>query len=1026
MEQVGKVRSATQAAAAPLVQKASDGVRALLKLVSTGESSYFKEGDVQVSQIKQQLSSANTETKLVGLRRAIAAEAACGSAEFGEGSSSSSLFFADVLKNLSTSDFELKRLVYLYLVQHAHEHPDLTLLSINGYQKDLYSASHVVRAAALKSLSSLSMLEIVQLLVSSLKRAAADTSPLVRKTAAHAAAKIYYLDTDQREETVGVLLQLLGDGEIAVLGAALISFRLIFFQSLLAKQSSSEAPGFDGGPLERPSFGRDGDETTGIFSAVSQQEALALLHPFYGRLVAVLPQLQPAPQVVAVDLLTRYCRCFFRQPRPLEGTSEDTSNERGEGLDVVVEASPDGSSAGAKTQPHLSSLSFLTSRGSSLQRQLGEGGQPPEAGARGPLKRHYGPVPEDFDRFRGSLELLLVSDSVAVVVSACAAIQCLFPSASWDCVVLPLLRCLYTCPVDFKEPLLRVIASFVSVCPRLFYPHLREFYLKQSDAFPVRQQKLSLLYSLAMAYPSCLATLLPELRVYVHWAGDEQLRTCVFRLLTLLALRHKQAQAYCMRLFVSLLDSGSAGVAAEAVVGVRTLVQQKQDEQDADTLARLVLHLAAQLSKITSPPARASVVWVVGKHHAQVSWVAADALRQLTKGFMGEAEEVKLQILLLATRLWAFHLQNMREGPVGAARADSEEASVEEASPQHQQQSGEQRLIPPPTREQSKQHFPRLDAMLRFLLEMAAYDQSHDVRDVARLYVALTSALSRPEVALPEGQRDMRRFANQFLHSLSSFAPPPGAPVRDLGKQQTEEGLATRDGGAPPLLSPPSGADTEWPWSYLSFHTGLALPGDIPLPAFASEDSAASLRQSLTEDEALRQSFLSLGVKPPPQGGPCASGHSLTTQGPRSICSADIIRQENAATLMGRADGGKTPFTEIDLDSFYENDPLADLAHLNGTSSASANSTECTGTRSSGVCAGEGGPSDLHHEALWAAFDGSGEAGADTGMGVMPSITPVGGIVAGEDDESEDSRQQELQRQDQPEQREQQRKSKQG
>ncbi|KAL8448457.1 hypothetical protein Emed_003791 [Eimeria media] len=1008
MQQVGRMRNATQAAAAPLVQKASEGVRALLKLVSASESGYFREGDAQAAEIRQQLSSPNTETKLTGLRRAIAAEAACGTGEFAEGPS---LFFADVVKNLSTTDFELKRLVYLYLVQHAQEHPDLTLLSINGYQKDLYCASHVVRAAALKSLSSLSMLEIVQLLVHSLKRAAADTSPLVRKTAAHAAAKIYFLDTDQREEIIGALLQLLGDGEIAVLGAALVSFRLIFFQSLVEGPSSPKAPEIEGlPPQEAPD-----DLGEGFTGAPldTQEEALALLHPFYSRLVSLLPQLQPAPQVVAVDLLSRYCRCFFKQPQPAGEPGGGPSGPPSHCGPLVPGQTTDErphTSAGSsrrESPQRVSAMSVLVSRGAGIQQQKGTHGAGGKAAT-------YQPLPEDFERFRQALELLLLSDSCAVVVSACAAIQSLFPAASWDCVVVPLLRCMYTCPSDYKEPLLKVIASFVSACPRLFQPHMREFYLKQSDSFPVRQQKLNLLLALALADPSSIAALLPELRVYLHWAGDEGLITSVFGVLTYLALRHKQAQLYCMRLFVSLLDSASPCVAAEAVVGVRTLVQQKQNEQDGETLARLVLHLAAQLSRVTSPAARASVVWVIGNYLDQVSWVAADALRQLTKRFRDEAEEVKLQVLLLATRLWGFHHRNMQEGPVGSSspsNSSSSGSSEASAAGSTREQGGEQgRLIPPPTREQSRQHFPRLDAMLRYLFEAASYDSSHDVRDMARVYSALTTALSLPEDAsssLPPHQRDMRRFAAVYLHALSG--PSSASASSALGgggtpaSRTSEPGAAAACGvlGAWDRFSLDSTLEGGWPWSSMAFHTGLLFPGDVPLPSFALEDSADSLRSCLTEEEALRHSFLSLGVRPP-HGGACNSS-TPTAHGPRSICSADVIRMGNAASLMGRVDGGKGPLSQIDLDSFYENDPMADLAHLNGAPS-SANSTECTGTRSSGVGGvGDGGSTDNNNDGAWAAFEAGGDehAAAEGGGLSAPPLTPPG-IVVGEDEESDE------------------------
>lgn len=43
--------------------------------------------------------------------------------------------FADVVKNMQTEDLELKKLVYLYLMNYAKSQPELVILAINTFVK---------------------------------------------------------------------------------------------------------------------------------------------------------------------------------------------------------------------------------------------------------------------------------------------------------------------------------------------------------------------------------------------------------------------------------------------------------------------------------------------------------------------------------------------------------------------------------------------------------------------------------------------------------------------------------------------------------------------------------------------------------------------------------------------------------------------------------------------------------------------------------------------------------------------------
>ena len=46
-----------------------------------------------------------------------------------------SSLFPDVLKNMQTEDLELKKLVYLYLMNYAKSNPELVILAVNTFIK---------------------------------------------------------------------------------------------------------------------------------------------------------------------------------------------------------------------------------------------------------------------------------------------------------------------------------------------------------------------------------------------------------------------------------------------------------------------------------------------------------------------------------------------------------------------------------------------------------------------------------------------------------------------------------------------------------------------------------------------------------------------------------------------------------------------------------------------------------------------------------------------------------------------------
>jgi len=118
----------------------------------------------------------------------------------------------------------VKKLVYVYLLQHAETEPDTTLLAINTIQKTLSASDPHLRALALRVMSGIRVPVISQIVSLGIKRGCADMSPFVRKAAALAIPKCWRLDSNTAPQLTDYLDQLLGDKQYFVAGAAVITF----------------------------------------------------------------------------------------------------------------------------------------------------------------------------------------------------------------------------------------------------------------------------------------------------------------------------------------------------------------------------------------------------------------------------------------------------------------------------------------------------------------------------------------------------------------------------------------------------------------------------------------------------------------------------------------------------------------------------------------------------------------------------------------------------------------------------------
>ncbi len=208
--------------------------------------------------------------------------------------------FAQVVKNVASPNLEIRKLVYIYLLRYAEQEPDLALLSINTFQKDLADSNPLIRAMALRVLSGIKVPMIGNIVVLAIKKCAADLSPYVRKTASLAIPKCYAcvapsslwavyspllsLDPSHQSSLITIITTLLADRSPVSLGSAVVAFE-------------------------------------GVCPT-----RLDLLHKHYRRFCRTLIEADEWGQVSLANVLLRYARNMLPRPLAKDGREEIDSD----------------------------------------------------------------------------------------------------------------------------------------------------------------------------------------------------------------------------------------------------------------------------------------------------------------------------------------------------------------------------------------------------------------------------------------------------------------------------------------------------------------------------------------------------------------------------------------------------------------------------------------------------------------------------------------------------------------------------
>ena len=689
-----------------------------------------------------------------------------------------------ILKNISSPNTHIRKVVYLILVQHAESDQDTALLAINSIQKALSASDPHIRALALRTISSLRVPVIAQIVVLGIKRGVADLSPIVRKTAALAIPKCWKLDPSTAQQLEGFLGLLLGDRQYVVVSAACTALL----------------------------------ETGLLDSEDGLDRVVSLLHGTYRALCTKLVDMDDWGQCAALRVLAVYARRCF--PRRTKRVKKDTVDAVGTGQQTMQ---------GFYDEPEQAQEITLDSDASETITI-----QDP-----------------DLVLLLKSAQPLLQSRSPAVIVAVTRLYLALeVPTSSsskqpppyMSTAIAPLLTLLRPSSTPSITPLaLQNILQIVILYPAPFVQHTRRFLLRATecpiDTAPLKLEVLTLLFPHAPSHTQSL--ILAELATAArrHTSTSPLLLRAAISGIGRCALTvhvNSPSSNRCLSLLLEHVKSSQASAdlsetaASEALTQIRHLIQSNSDEH-----LSTVIRLAKDLDTTSQPKARAAFVWLVGEYagtdmsntlsndSADKGNIAADVLRILAKGFFQEAEEVKLQICILAAKVYVHHL-NSHATPTSPARPNADELDSETVRT-----------------EPSQSQIPPLYAYIHSLIR---YDTSYTLRDVARMHRALlpppplSTTSHIPQPSLPSAA------ANTQLATLLLLAPkpPPVTPSPATSRQGLELGsaaLVLGDKNIPgydAFAFPPWVEAGQEPDPRLRYAGGIASPALPSLSGFGS------------------------------------------------------------------------------------------------------------------------------------------------------------------------------------------------
>ncbi|KAI9295441.1 putative beta-adaptin [Neoconidiobolus thromboides FSU 785] len=133
-----------------------------------------------------------------------------------------SSLYTDVVACMQINVLEIKKMVYLYLINYSRAKPEQTKTAIAYFLRDVNDPDPLIRALAIRTMSYIQVKEVIDSLIDPLRKSLKDSDPYVRKTAATCVAKLYSYDRNLVDEEgfMSMLKDLLLDSNPTVVSNA--------------------------------------------------------------------------------------------------------------------------------------------------------------------------------------------------------------------------------------------------------------------------------------------------------------------------------------------------------------------------------------------------------------------------------------------------------------------------------------------------------------------------------------------------------------------------------------------------------------------------------------------------------------------------------------------------------------------------------------------------------------------------------------------------------------------------------------
>ncbi|KAJ2524672.1 hypothetical protein GGI11_000640, partial [Coemansia sp. RSA 2049] len=133
-----------------------------------------------------------------------------------------SALYKEVVACMGIPNIDVKKMVYLFLINYARARAEIANLAVNGFEDDVNDSNPLVRAMAIRTMGYIYVDRVIDSLIDPLRHCLRDRDPYVRKTAAMAVLKLSMFDRSlvEDERFLDMLKDLLADGNPSVVANA--------------------------------------------------------------------------------------------------------------------------------------------------------------------------------------------------------------------------------------------------------------------------------------------------------------------------------------------------------------------------------------------------------------------------------------------------------------------------------------------------------------------------------------------------------------------------------------------------------------------------------------------------------------------------------------------------------------------------------------------------------------------------------------------------------------------------------------